>query len=239
MPHKEGEPAMNITIPDIPADLNPNGWEVEVSPIGEWKKGNWPLIMTSIGWKELDYLEDSKDCTTGRLVEPKYMFNGELKTESECREILERDYENTAFIKDTAFIKGESRCKGCPFSTMEKNHPAYRAFGGCAAIAPDLYCKPHRRWQKKQPAEPSKPIGPANLPEGHKAYPVVMDDGSLCVALPTGNVPVCDCHNSMSVDGLHLYGWCRDNVASSYCLNAVYLDTEAKWALFRKVEVEK
>jgi hypothetical protein len=61
-----------------------------------------------------------------------------------------------------------------------------------------------------------------------------MDDSLLCVASPTGNVPVCDYHNGMSVCGMYLYGWC-ENCAEDWHHSPVERDFTAKWALFREV----
>lgn len=101
-------------------------------------------------------------------------------------------------------------------------------------------------WERRQ-QEPVQAKGPANLPEGHRAYPVVMDGEprtkkelrkGLCVSFDGSLWPVGLCHNGTIEDGMYLYGWCRDD-ATKWTRAAINATTEAKWALFRKVEVTK
>jgi len=159
---------MNIEIPDIPKSLNPNGWEVEASGIGECKEGDWALYLYRGGWVKATCQEDDAGSICARLVEPRYMFEGVLKTESECREILERDYE----------IFDGGGCGECPFYHPSPSSPCPYHDGG------PFSCK-SGAWRKKQPKpetlstptpemeecinEMMRPEQPANLPEGHVA----------------------------------------------------------------------
>jgi hypothetical protein len=122
---------MNITIPDIPSSLNPKGLEVEISSIGEQQKGEWPLVFLTMEakWVRAKTVVDDGAYITARLVEPKYMFLGELKTESECLAILEREYE---------CFPDCGKCEGCPFQIV-----------GEPCLLPDSL----QAWRKKQPVE--------------------------------------------------------------------------------------
>ena len=165
---------MNITIPDIPESLNPHGWEVEVSSIGECKEGDWPFYLSPDKW----YIAGSKDDDVGfiraRLIEPRYMFEGELKKQPENQD--------------------------------------------CICLRPEQ---------------------PANLPVGHKAYPVIHTDRFFGIETsPLRYKHIQDCHNGMCVNGLYLYGWCSDD-AFMYTYNALCRTFTAKWALFRPVETSQ
>ena len=243
---------MNITIPDIPASLNPKGWKVEVSFPGELKEGEWPLVWfaSTYNWGKAIIRNDLTMEMRARLIEPKYWFNGEMKTESECRELLERDYE---LVEDRPDV---DNCADCPFDKY-----------GCpwSEWPVGLACTGYRHWRKKQPKECSqchgtgkvlgtpydkpeqcdcRPVNlkraPDNLPEGHVAYPVVMDDEKgMCIQIPMFDPrSVGICPNGLYINGLYLYGWCEDDARffEPFPLGRVY---QAKWALFRKVEVTK
>jgi hypothetical protein len=70
-----------------------------------------------------------------RKKHPRYLFLGELKTEEECKAILERDYE----------IAPANNCRECPFFTKE---------GGCSARGTKLVCDCEKGyWRKKQPVK--------------------------------------------------------------------------------------
>jgi hypothetical protein len=133
---------MKIEIPDIPASLNPKGWEVELSMIGERKEGLWPLFYypEEKKWSG-NYcpMWDSTKEIRARLIEPEYLFNGELKTESECLAILERDYE---------CFPDCGKCEGCPFQIV-----------GEPCLLPDSL----QAWRKKQPAKLTREEGIARL----------------------------------------------------------------------------
>ena len=85
------------------------------------------------------------------------------------------------------------------------------------------------------PTPEMKPTGPANLPEGHEAYPVVIGpDGVLSVGWGGTFTWVSDCHNGLRWNSLYLYGWCEDD-ATFWRTTAIRERFTAKWALFRPV----
>ena len=176
---------MNIEIPDIPKILNPNGWEVEVSSIGECKEGDWPFYLSGEHWYIAGSKDDAVDFISARLIEPKYQ---------------------------------DCICLGFRPPTAEMEE--------CI----------------NEMMRPTGPTGPANLPTGHKAYPVVMDDTKgnrgLCVMFNEVPWPVYHCGNGMTEDGLYLYGWCDDDATYIWSF-PIGLAYTAKWALFRPVEVTK
>ncbi len=225
---------MLIKIPDVPAALNPKGWEVEVSSWGECKEGIWPLTYIQYhGWRKMDTgnkYADSENSITARLIEPKFLFNGEEKTESECKEILDRDYE----VKDSPM--GYARCDECPFWLRDPKHPNVL----CGAENKKLYCGKDKKWMKKQSTKPTHV--PANLPDLHWAYPVIMNEvKGLCVKFdkPFDLFPVNQCHNGMFHESRYLYGWC-ENDATSWTTQAIGRSYQARWVLFRPLnEVKK
>jgi hypothetical protein len=130
---------MNITIPDVPPALNPKGWEVEVSSYSERKEGKWQFFWSTdaYGWEK--YLAEVYDDVLhihARLIEPKYLFNGEMKTISECRKILERDYEIVADVR-------RDDCVTCPLQ---------KGWHTCVPESSPLRCS-GGTWRKKQPAK--------------------------------------------------------------------------------------
>jgi hypothetical protein len=224
---------MRIEIPDIPTDLNPNGWEVEISFIGERKEGLWPLFYNPEQKKWVgNYcpMWDSTKEIRVRLIEPRHMFSGEMKTESECKEILDRDYE----VNDSPF--GYTRCDECPFWIRNTKYPDVF----CGAENKKLYCGKDKKWMKKQSTKPTHV--PANLPDLHWAYPVVMNEvKGLCVKFdkPFDLFPVNQCHNGMFHESRYLYGWCRKD-AMLYYPDPISQEYVARWVLFRPLnEVKK
>ena len=88
-------------------------------------------------------------------------------------------------------------------------------------------------WRKKQLAK----TGPANLAAGRAAYPVVFNERGMGVEFPFGWMRIEECRNGMYVEGSNLYGWCG-NDARAWKTQAITSKCQAKWALFRKIEVK-
>ena len=195
---------MKIEIPDIPAALNPKGLEVEVSSWGECKEGIWPLTYIQYhGWRKMDTgnkYADSKDSITARLVEPRYLFNGEMKTESECREILDRDYElcRAELITDNCFE--------CPF--VRNGLCALQGFNS------PLDCGSGTNWRKKQPVE--EWVTPTD--EDAKKRPMVQaydrdvakcQEVRLLAVVKSTYVSEHDVYVVQSGDSVYFYSHCR------------------------------
>jgi hypothetical protein len=123
---------MNIEIPDLPSQFNPSKWKVKVSSIGEEKSGEWPFVLSVNGhWIQSITLCDSREYISACLIEPKYWLAGEMKSETECRAILERDYEPA--------INGVL-CRDCPFGRDAT----------CTAGGSVFHCSNGAQWRKKQ-----------------------------------------------------------------------------------------
>ena len=101
----------------------------------------------------------------------------------------------------------------------------------------DNHQDPHRETERCD-CQTFEPEGPANLPEGHKAYPVVNSVDGLGVLLGAGIRVIGDCHNGTVINGMYLYGWCRDD-ATKWTRAAINASSCAGWALFRKIEESK
>ena len=196
---------MKIEIPDIPKDLNPKGMEVEVSVPGQCKSGNWPLYLHCGVWTMVAITEDDAYCITARLVEPRYMFAGEMKTESECKAILDRDYERVSRASYS------SRCDSCPFGGVPC--PSNGA-APCPVRDTYMYCGHAKQWCKKQPVE--EWVTPTD--EDAKQRPAVQSydregtpwmEGRLLAVVKSTYVSEHDVYVVQSGDSVYCHSHCR------------------------------
>jgi len=118
---------VQIEIPEVPKALNPRGLNVEVSAIGNYSPGDWPLrySFTERGWvlrtNSMPHTEDDISYLTARLVEPFYAFRCIPRTEAKCVEILKAEYTRVLHKDYKEYIKTKPQqgthdtCSECPF----------------------------------------------------------------------------------------------------------------------------
>jgi len=201
---------IELTVVDVPAELNPEGLRVEYSSIGHKSEGKFQLYYDFADqiWRSRGDMRDDSHYLTARLVEPLYTFNGDKLTKEQCRDALNLgyaqvssdDYEDYLHRTDAQNL---SPCSGCPFYVASN----------CKALPESLRCATARVWVPRDVVEEMRVTSDA--PQAATTHPELAAEAARAVR-PLFSVNEYDSDGEQVAEGIFLhFGNCRVLVATT------------------------